>query len=189
MFASVASSAGRTTALFLLLLALAFTAGCKSTSKTPTFLIPEEDTAREQFLVAEMAYREARGIYDQKVRAAELRKAIAAYQAVERRFPDDRRYTPAAAAFIGNIHQDLREFNAALAQYEHCLKKYSDDDEVRITALLGMGQSYDELKKPQSAQPYYKMITDEYAGNPNPRIREIVEQARLRYRQIRLIGD
>lgn len=176
----------------LLLAAVAVTllgATCRKETKLPNVMIPEEDTAREQWLVADIQFQEARGIYDQKKRAEELRKAVVAFQAVEKRFPDDRKYTPAAALTVGTIHSELQDHANALLQFEHCLKRYPEDDAVRISALMGMGQTYDNMKQPQNAQPYYKMITDEYATSSDPKVKELVEQARLRYRQIRLIGD
>ncbi|MDK2971703.1 MAG: hypothetical protein PWP23_1458 [Candidatus Sumerlaeota bacterium] len=176
----------------LLLGAVLFTlmgATCKREAQLPKVMVPEEDTAREQFFVADIQFQEARGIYDQKKREEELLKAIVAYQAVEKRFPDDKRYTPAAAAIVGSIYQELKQNEKALAQFEHCLQKYPEDDQVRITALMGMGQTWDNMKQPPKAQPYYKMITDEYSTSSDPKVKELVEQARLRYRQIRLIGD
>lgn len=154
----------------------------------PNVLIPREDTAREQFVVAEMQYQQALGVYDPKVRAEEMRKAIVAYKAVEDRFPNDSKYTPVSALLIGNIYQDLEDYEKAVAQYKHCLESYPNDTEVRISSLYGTGESLDELGQPEEAQTYYKLLIDEFEGNSDPKVREMVGQAQIRYRQIRLLG-
>lgn len=163
-------------------------AGCTAReTRMPRVLIPEEDTPRDQFLVAEQQAREARGIFDERVRRDELRKAIAAYQAVEDRFPNDERYTPASSVLIAEIYRDIEDHERARRQFEHVLQRYPNDRDVHISALLGLGETLDALGRPIEAQRYYKMLMDQYGTSTDPRIRQIVEQARIRYRQIRLI--
>ncbi len=165
--------------------AMIFVAGCFGSQKHPDFLVPQEDTVEAQFNVAQSQERGARGIYDKAKRQGELEKAVIAYQAVEDRFPDDAKYTPAASLFIANIQQEIEEHEKAIAQYEHVLQTFPDDEEVRLSALLGMGISLDELARPEEAQVYYKMLIDQYQASSDPRVLQMVETARKRYRQIR----
>lgn len=178
---------GFPSAVAIAMAALVATGGCLGARKTSTanLLIPEEDTAREQFAIAEGQERDARGVFDAEKRAEELAKALAAYEVVEKRFPDDGKYTPAASVLIAEIRQELGQNDRAIAQFNHALKTYPDDSEVRIASLLGLGKSLDGAGRPDEAQVYYKMLIDQYQESTSPEIRAIVEEARQRYRQIR----
>lgn len=156
-----------------------------SCEKGPQYLVPEVNTAREQFEVAERQRRGAQGVFDKSARALEMEKAILAYRAVETRFPSDETYTPVAALLIGNLHQELEQHDKATRQYSQVLQRYPNDDGVRISALYGMGESLDQLSRASEAQNYYKLLIDEYSGTADPEMRRMVEQAIGRYRQIR----
>lgn len=169
----------------MLLAALALGGASCGLKGEPEYLVPAEDTVEGQYAVAEKQEADARGVFDEKLREEEMKKAILAYRAVETRFPNDTKFTPAASLIIGNIHQVNRQFEEALAQYEMVLQKYPNDDQARIGALLGKGQTLDSLDRPEEAQVYYKMLIDQYQGAKDPKFREMVDRATTRYRQIR----
>ncbi|MCB2155335.1 tetratricopeptide repeat protein [bacterium] len=169
----------------LLVVALGLVGIGASCEKAPVYLVPEVDTAREQFQVAETQRRTAQGIFEEDTRKLEMQKAILAYRAVEKRFPQDETYTPVASLLIGNIYEELEDFQSASKQFEHVLQAFPNDDQVRISALYGMGFSLDELDRASDAQKYYKLVIDEYSNTTDPEMRRMVEQAIIRYRQIR----
>lgn len=175
----------RPLAAAIVLAAVAATGCFGSKHDTSNLLIPEEDTAKAQYDIAADQERDARGIFDTEKRNVELEKAAAAYAVVERRFPDDDRFSPASAVMIAEIRRELEQHDRAVAKYEEALKKYPDNETVRIASLLGMGKSLDALKRPEEAQQYYKMLIDQYQGSTNPETRAIVEEARQLFRRIR----
>ena len=171
----------------LLVVACLLVSGCGLVKRPePTrFLIPEMDTAQEQWTLAERQLREAQGIFEPETRQVELRKAMQAYEAVVDRFPNDLRYTPTADLMIANLRREVGERQLAETQYRRVLSRYSDDEGIRIDALLGLGQTLDDLGRPADAKVHYKMVIDQYAGSQDPLIRRSVETARARYVQIR----
>lgn len=176
--------------MMLALLTLAMVslgATCRSTNTDGRIIVPAEDTAREQFGVAEYQYQQALGMFDRKLREVEMRKAIAAYQEVERRFPQDEKYTPPSALIVGTIYRDLEEWEKAATQYRHVLRAYPNDEAVRISALMGLALSLNETDKQEEALVYFKQVLDEYGSSTDPRVQEIVEEARRRYRTVRLV--
>lgn len=160
---------------------------CSRTVGSADILVPEADTAKDQWWIAERQKAVANGVYDKNVREDELRKAIAAYRSVETRFPDDERYTPVASLMVATIQRELENYEAAIRQYEHVLKSYPTDEEVRVSALYGLGLSLDRANRQAEALVYYKQVLDEYSSSTKPRVRPIVDEVRQLYRQVRII--
>lgn len=161
-------------------------AGCGGKKiKVPDLLVPDMDTPAEQFQVAERARQSARSVYDPPTRNVETRKAIVAYETVLRRFPNDTRYTPASALFIGDLYREVGEPAKASAQYETVLRQYATDPTIRMEALYGLGLALDDMGRPREAKVQYKMLIDQFGDSASPAIRQRVEEARQRYVQIR----
>jgi len=173
--------------LLLLILCVTLT-GCSlfnRKEKTPRYLIPEMDTAREQYTLADRQYRDALGMFAPEARNTELRKSVQAFEMVVQRFPLDMRYTPVADLMIANVYREVGELAKAEPQYRRVLSRYSDDEAIRIDALIGLGQTLDDLRRPSEAKVHYKMVIDQYSSSQDPAIRRSVELARARYVQIR----
>ena len=156
-----------------------------SMSKKREPMIPREETASAQFEVAFAQEREAKGFFDEEKRNEELKTAIIAYTKVEAWFPNDDRYTPVAGLKVAEIHEELEDFEQAEANYRRLLEVYPNDEEIRAYALLGVGRTLDLQDRPEEAQVFYKLLIDEFSTTTNPRYKELVEDARNRYRQIR----
>lgn len=169
----------------LVLLATLPTACHDKTPDVPALLVPDMDTPAEQFEVAERARQSARSVFDPATRRAETRKAIVAYEAVLKRFPNDARYTPASALFIGDLHREVGDTAKAASQYETVLRNYATDPTIRIEALYGLGLALDDLGRAREAKVQYKMLIDQFGDSADPRIRQRVEEARQKYVQIR----
>jgi tetratricopeptide (TPR) repeat protein len=174
-------------AFSIVLVALALQ-GCKpsvSMSKKREPMIPREETASAQFEVAFAQEREAKGFFDEAKRNEELETAIIAYTKVEAWFPNDDRYTPVAGLKVAEIHEELEDYEQAEANYRRLLEVYPNDEEIRAYALLGVGRTLDLQDRPEEAQVFYKLLIDEFSTTTNPRYKQLVEDARNRYRQIR----
>jgi len=185
----------------ILILAMLLLQSC-SLFKKQSFIIPEENTPREQFAVARDTEQRAKGSFDKSVRREEYNKAIAAYGAVISRFPSDLEYTPAAWLQRAELHYQFGSDNAkhyvdAIDGFRTAADKYSNQDDIRVASLWGLGRTYDQLARvPDSssrksyenqtkAQMAYKALIEEYTGHESPAIRALVAQARLRYRIVR----
>jgi TolA-binding protein len=168
----------------LMLAMVASACGGKKT-RVPDLLVPDMDTAAEQFEVAERARQSAKSVFDPATRRTETRKAIVAYESVLKRFPNDTRHTPAAALFIGDLRREVGEPARAAAQYETVLRNYATDPTIRLEALYGLGLALDELGRPREAKVQYKMLIDQFGDSADPSIRQRVEEARQKYVQIR----
>ena len=153
--------------------------------KGPEYLVPEADTAAEQFRLAQTQRASSRTVLDAEHRVVEFDKAILAYLAVRDRFPNDTKFTPAAVVFAANIHRDMQEYNEAVTLYLDAITNYPDQDDVRVDALYGLGKSYDAMGNVAEAKSYYKLLADEYADSPVPTYRRYANLARVEWEQIR----
>ena len=185
----------------ILLLAIAMLQSC-SLFKKEAYIIPEENTPREQFAVARDTETRAKGSFDKSVRREEYNKAIAAYGAVISRFPSDLEYTPAAWLARAELYyqfgtDDSKHYANAIDGFRTAADKYSAQDDIRAASLWGLGRTYDQLARDEKssarksfenqtkAQMAYKAVIDEFNGHESPAIRQLVSQARLRYRIVR----
>lgn len=166
---------------------IAFLSGCSifHPSKNREILIPREDTAKGQFEVAFAKEKDARSYFDKKKRDKEMEVAILAYEKVELWFPNDKVITPVAGLKIAIIQSELEQYQKAAKTYERILNQYPSDTEVRINSLFGLGTSLDQLNRSAEAQVYYKLLIDEFQNTRNTSYKSLVEQARVKYRQIR----
>jgi tetratricopeptide (TPR) repeat protein len=159
------------------------TTGC-SWLTGPTFIVPDEATAREQMEVAQRQLSDARQTFDEELRKEEIRKAIAACQKVVDRFPNDRRFTPVAHLFVASLYQELGEHRRAERVYRQVLKLYPEDAEVNSGALFGLAETLEKLGKAEESKETYRELVDLYGQSNQRTIRERVEVARLRYRSV-----
>lgn len=164
---------------------LAGSSGCRLFRGSSQWTIPEEDNARDQLAVALNQQTRARSTFDEDDRSRELRKAIAAFQMVEVRFPTDTQYTPAAIVSMGEIYFSMGEYEAAIEQFERAAISYEDQPDIAIAAVMGLGRSYDKLGRTADAQRAYKRVIDDFSSSQDPKLREQVAEARRRYRVIR----
>jgi hypothetical protein len=185
----------------ILILSVVMLQACTLFKKEP-FIIPEENTPREQFAVARDTEARAKGSFDKDVRRDEYNKAIAAYGAVISRFPSDLEFTPAAWLQRAELYyqfgsDDPKHYAKAIEGFRIAADKYSNQDDIRVASLWGLGRTYDMLARdPDSssrkahenqtnAQMAYKAVIEEFNGHESQAIRALVEQARLRYRIVR----
>ncbi len=182
------------------LLSLLLLVGCGLFGRK-SYIIPEENTAAEQFSVAAVQEKRARGTLVKATKVEEFRKAVAAYDAVISRFPSDQQYVPAAWIAKSELwylmgSEDSSSYARALAGFRMAADKYADQPDIRAAALWGLGRTHDQLARErgdtsagrtsqQNAQTAYKAIIDEFSNHEDPAIRALAQQAKLRYRIVR----
>lgn len=166
-----------------LLLAGASLAGCGGTEGE--YVIPDMNTPADQYRLAVETRQQAAGVFDPDAKKQELGKAIAAFEKLESRFPQDEMYTPAASLQIAKLYREVEQPETSLAKFRSLLARYPNDQDIRIEALMGTGLLLDELGRPEEAQEYYRLLIDEFADSDRPAYQTVVEQARRNYRRIR----
>jgi len=152
--------------------------------------VPPQDTAREQFAVAQESESRARGVLNLADRKPFLQNAIMAYEMVVNRFPMDDRYAPAALVIIAGLNMELDNIDQAVLQYREALQKYPNDREVRVTALHGLAKALDVKKQPAEAETYYRMVVDEFGSDTtDPQIQRLVAESYRRLRTIQILKE
>jgi TolA-binding protein len=147
--------------------------------------VPPQETAREQARIAETQYSVASQTIDQKMRAEEFAKAVSALDMVQDRFPDDRVYTPACLLLKGQIHFETGNYREAEKVYRRAAEKYADIEDIHASGLYGLGQSLYELGRVSDGQKYFTQLKEQYADSKSPVVRQLVQKANLRSKEIR----
>lgn len=154
-------------------------------SRTAPFIIPEADTARDQMQIAMEQQRRARGTFDRALRLEEFEKAIAAFDAVAKRFPGDTVHTPSAYVAIGEMRFDMERYEEARQAFSVAANKYQTQPDIRCAGLWGLGRCFEKEGEREKATVQYKAVVDEFQNSTDPAIRRIVTEARTRYRMVR----
>lgn len=170
------------TLVAMLLIAVAAT-GCR-TILGESASIPELETAREQAEVAQQQHQRARQTIDDADRRRELERAAAAWQAVVTRFPEDRRYTPAAHLRVGDIHRELEQFRSAERVYREVISRYPGIEDVNALALLYLGETLYAREQYDQGKEVFRRLMDTHGDSNEPQIQDIVARADFQYRQI-----
>ncbi|MCC6546741.1 tetratricopeptide repeat protein [Candidatus Sumerlaeota bacterium] len=171
--------------LMVPILALFLLPACSWLGPGDSVVIPQEETARDQARVAELQYRRATQTVDEQIRREEFLKAIKALDAVGQRFPDDRVYTPAAQLLKAQTYYDMRDYAGAEREYRRTVERYPDVEDVHASALFGLGNSLYELGRIREGQKYFRQLQDQYAASKSPVVKQLVERAISKSREIR----
>ncbi|MBI1292909.1 tetratricopeptide repeat protein [bacterium] len=166
---------------------LTFLGGCGLKSKIfgPDYTVPEKDSAREQAQIADRASRQAQQLVESKARREAYLKAVAAFQMVQERFPDDRVYTPAATLMEGDLYGKIEEYRRAESAYRKAIARYADIPDVHAGALLGLGESLYQQNRNNEGNEIMKQIVDTYGRSEDPAIRARVRRAELLGNRVR----
>lgn len=167
---------------FVWVIALLFAAiaasstGC-ALSRRP--IIPELDTAEDQFIFAldRRTQLKRRLVKPDDVKK-ETRDVIAAYEKVVERFPDDTRHTPMARLAIGSLNLNINEAKPALKQFELVQQNYPDDAELQAVALTGMAESLMLLARYEEARLTLLKCIETYENEESESIKSNVVRCR-----------
>lgn len=161
-------------------------AGC---TKPTVVVIPELDTAQEQYLFA--LGRESQTPIlskDKRRRDEQLHILLAAHSAVIDRFPEDNYFRPRAMVMKAAVLLKTdwpRSEQDALALLAEVERSFPEDDELLATSLLVQGKVYDALKQYDRAQQKYREVFDRFGKSADPALRQRAAEARSRYNRVR----
>ena len=158
-----------------------------SCSKTPPIIVPEFNTATEQYIFAK-SLKDRLVMERPKGREKKTyeKALILAYKRVIDQFPEDTRVTPLAWVDLAETHYRLEEYEKAADLYEKAIQKYPQQDDILCKALFGAGLSHDKLKNFRLALSYYKQCYQRFENDPRSHIAIIGQHARINYSRIRV---
>jgi tetratricopeptide (TPR) repeat protein len=149
-------------------------------------LIPQYETAEEQFVFAMKTKTGTMKGFDEKTRKEQLRRIEASFYEVINTFPDDTKYTPAAYLTLGNTYLDYKQWKKAMDIYQEAIERYPGQEDVQLFGHYGLGVAYDRLEKYSDAREQYKICIERFGDDPRSSYQNIVEKARSRYGRIRV---
>lgn len=177
------NGAKRTLRTAAAMLAIGVLVGC-GTFGTKKYVVPDQDSASEQARVAQAQLVTSQRTGDPKVREEEMRKAIAGFQKVVDRYPDDRKYTPPSHLLIGDLYAELKDYRNAEANYRQVIARYGDIPDVHASALFGLGRTLTDHGYKREGKDAFAQLIDTYGRSDNPTIKRMVSNAKRRYDEI-----
>ena len=169
-----------TVSLVIVCLAAAMLSACGK-----KIILPEYESAKDQYLFALRLKTNTVKGFDEKSRAQQLKRIESSFLRVIEKFPDDTKYTPAAYINLANTYNDYREPAKAVKYFQIALKKYPGQEDIQIFGHYGLGSAYDRLGRYKEAKEQFKLCVDKFGDDPRSAYQEIVEKARRRYTRIR----
>ncbi len=169
--------------LLALMMVVALAGGCFLFS--PKYVIPEMATAREQYDVAYTTYRKAEGMVPSaEGRDGALKEARAAFCKVQEFFPSDETYTPRAVIMQARCDLMRQRFSAAEREYRRALDMYPGNREVLSLGLYELGITLEKNKKYAESKEVLRQFLEKFSADEDPVVKQHVEDARARYKQI-----
>jgi TolA-binding protein len=171
----------------LMIFSITLLGGCGLKNKLfgPDFTVPEKNSAREQAQIADRESRQAQQLVESKSRREAHLKAIAAFRAVQDRFPDDLVYTPAASLMEGDLYVRIDEFKRAESAYRRTIARYPTIPDVHAGALLGLGETLYRLNRNQEGNETLKQLVETYERTEDPAIQARVRRANSQMDKVR----
>lgn len=163
---------------------LAMLTGCATLFGGEKYVVPDQQTASEQARVAQAQLGLSRRTGDPELREEEMRKAIAGFQKVVERFPDDRTFTPPAHLLVADLYAELKEYRRAEATYREVMARYGDIQDVHASALYGLGRTLTDRGMRREGKEAFAQLIDTYGRSDNSAIRTMVRNAKRRYDEI-----
>ena len=160
----------------LALLALGLT-GCLRNS----VVIPDQDTAEQQFQYAELKRRWETPPAEVKARKDFYRKHAYMFAKVIERFPDDELYVPLAIIAIAKLDYKSENYRQVVRYLEKALVFFPDNDQYQVRATFTIGRSLDQLKRYKKAKPYYRRCVEKYGTSGDKIVQSLVKECRLYY--------
>ncbi|MBX7247255.1 MAG: tetratricopeptide repeat protein [Candidatus Sumerlaeaceae bacterium] len=157
----------------------------KPKEEEQTLVIPDFESAKEQYAFAMLYQRKQVISPDKKRRDIQLAKIVECHEAVLRNFPNDPTYTPLSALAIADAMTGRQDFKGAIARYEQIQKIYPENDYVQARAMYSIARCDDSLGQFESAKQLYRKIMDSYTNSENSGIREIASKSKALYYQVR----
>ena len=162
--------------LILILIPTVLFIGCAQ-----KIVIPDYETAKEQYLYAMKLKLNTMKGFDKKTRENQLNRIETAFMRVIKNFPDDNEYTPVVYINLGETYNSYEKPLKAIAMFSTAIHKYPGQEDIQLFGHYGLGISYDKIGEYAKAKEQFKICIDQFGDNPRSTFQKIVEQARRRY--------
>ncbi len=150
-------------------------------SEPKKLVIPDFETAREQYAYAASLQASMLPSFDKKRRRVQLDRIIQCYSKVVDNFPNDTVYTPVAFVIIAESYAELGQEQKAQSMFQEALQRWSDNDYIVARSMLNIALSLDRQKRFSESQRIYKEIIERFKNCQKPGVGEIVTRAESRY--------
>lgn len=168
------------------LLALFALAACGKPK--PEYVVPEFETAGEQYGFAESQRQKTTASSVSERRKEQMESIVVLYAKVVERFPEDRVYTPQAKLKLAMLNMRMPGMDAkrnAIEILEECVQQHDDFEEVHANALYQLGVALDIVGDYERAQNRYREVFDRYGASENAQLKEVAKKARSNYNKVR----
>ncbi len=150
-------------------------------SEEKKLVIPDFDTAQEQFAYASSLHVGVLPSLDKKKRRQQLERWIQAYSKVVERFPDDKTYTPLAYLTVAECQADLGKIQIARSMFREATERWGDNELVVARAMYDLAVTLDQEQRYSESQQIYREIIERFKDSQKPGVGEIVKKAQARY--------
>ncbi len=165
-------------------LVLILAVGCKTVTGKGEIVVPDRPTAKEQAQVANRQFQAAGETIDRKLRNDEFEKAEAALEAVVRRFPNDRVYTPPSHLALAQSRMEMERFAEAESAFAEVVRLYPEVPDVNAAALYGLAQSLKKQNKIRQEKEALRKFIDLYESSGDKAIASRVAAAKRQYDEV-----
>jgi hypothetical protein len=153
----------------------------KPKSEQSKLVIPDFDSAREQYAYAASLQNGMLPSLDKTRRRQQLDRIIQAYSKVVQNFPDDKVYTPVAYVTIAESQAEMGKEDIAQGMFHDAMQRWAENDYIVARCMLDIASSLDRQKRFSESQKVYRDIIERFKDSQKPGIGDIVARAKARY--------
>lgn len=156
-------------------------------SEKKELVIPDLNTAKEQYLYAERYQQVIMGYVnpDKKKREIQQDKVAQVHRRVVRNFPNDQEYTPLSRMTIADCDARMGRMKQAIAQWQDVMNQYPSNELIQCRAKFSTARAYESLGDFAKAKELDREIIDKFAGSGNGRVRAYAAQSQQAYLRTR----
>lgn len=170
----------------LLLLAAAALSSCIRLNK-PAVFVPEQPTAKEQYALAYRKEADVRMAREGTSRhASQLEMLKESYQAVARRFPEDRTYTPWARIRLSQLALKEGSPQKAMEMADGVMIDFGDIAAVDAMARYMQARALEEMGNVREAQQAYRECMNRYGDSDDERAAKVAATCEQLYERVLL---
>lgn len=161
--------------------ALLVSAVCLLTACLPATVVPDLDTARDQFSYALSAEVSDIPPVNYQRRIIHRKRQRVKYEKVIERFPDDPIYTPEAIIAVSRMLVLENRFKNVVRYLEKARSLYPTNEFFQARSLYYIGQARDSMQKHEDAKLAYKECMDRFHLSRNRKVREVATECQRLY--------
>lgn len=160
--------------------------GCSSlmpswASRTPKLVIPDCDSAKDQYTYASMFQQSQVPALKPENRREQLLKFEQCYAKVKDNFPEDQVYTPMACLDIADCVATRGDLKKAISLYNDAIRRYPENESAAARALFSVGRVLDLQGKYDQSKKVYRELIDKHKDSQLAFVHDIVQSAESAY--------